>query len=138
MCCVCSVLDLGCMRCTRGDFSGGLPLIREAVAVLETAYLDTLKQVKEGVTARQLARHQMAQCIKGGMIMSWCSPLDIASRWFPQQPEELHLYMSEEDWPVKRNDEIEIFWDMGGERQGCLRHLPRQCNQPACLIYLMI
>lgn len=95
-----------------------IELIREAVAVLETAYLDTLKQVKEGVTARELARHQMAQCIKGGMIMSWCSPLDIASRWFPQQPEELHLYMSEEDWPVKRNDEIEIFWDMGGERQG--------------------
>jgi len=102
-----------------------IDIIRDAVAVLEAAYLDTLKQVREGVTARELARHQMMQCVKGGMIMSWCSPLDIASRWFPEQPKGLHLYMSEEDWPVKRNDEIEIFWDMGGEYQGYIADMSR-------------
>ena len=95
-----------------------IELIRHAVARLEAAYLDTLQQVKEGVTARALARHQMSQCIKNGMIMPWCSPLDIATKWFPRQPKELDLYMSDEDWPIKRDDEIEIFWDMGGEYQG--------------------
>ncbi len=95
-----------------------IELIRHAVAILEAAYLDTLQQVKEGVTARALARHQMSQCIKNGMIMSWCSPLDIATKWFPRQSKELDLYMSDEDWPIKRDDEIEIFWDMGGEYQG--------------------
>ena len=45
--------------------------------------------------------------------MSWCSPLDIATKWFKRQPKKLHMYASDEDWPIRRNDAIEMFWDWG-------------------------
>lgn len=98
---------------------------RKAIAILEEAYLETLQQVKEGVTVRYLARFLTSKLHRDGMIMTWCSPLDIASKWFPTQPYELDLYMSEDEWQIKKNDAVEIFWDMGGEYHGYVADMNR-------------
>ena len=95
-----------------------IELVRRAIAIAESAYVETLKQVTEGIAFRELARYLTSTLHRQGMTMSWCSPLDIATKWFKRQPEKLHMYASDEDWPIRRNDTIEMFWDWGGEYQG--------------------